>query len=117
MKPFKITIQAGEADYLEPLLNALQAVGCQVERTNVANDPVYIEGKTPDHVDAELLALAAGISEPGSHKARIHWGTAQTRAETNPLPYDFRTKFELDTFMNGVNEADGWLECEILGPR
>lgn len=46
---------------------------------------------------------------------KIRWGTKQTRDE-NPdgaVEYRFPTEPELDAFLYGVAECDGWLEYEI----
>ena len=53
------------------------------------------------------------------HTVNIHWGSYSTRRETFEengedclFPYEFDTLKELNAFLLGVNEADGWLESE-----
>jgi len=45
----------------------------------------------------------------------IQWGTvASLDTESNPpQTYEFDTKAELDAFLMGVDEMDGWLEYHI----
>lgn len=58
--------------------------------------------------------------DDGKYRARVVWGTEAT--PRHPLPrcrarahyYDFHTQAELDAFLLGVNEADGWMEARIL---
>ena len=45
----------------------------------------------------------------GEHAVTIDWGQQKQERKV----YTFATAAELDAFMKGVDEADGWLEYEI----
>jgi hypothetical protein len=46
----------------------------------------------------------------------IHWGSESTREETTntACPYTFDTLAELDAFLLGVEEANGWMDYLIV---
>jgi hypothetical protein len=44
----------------------------------------------------------------------IHWGQPMSREENPPVTYEFDTKKELEAFMLGVDEMDGWMEYVII---
>ena len=48
-------------------------------------------------------------SEVHEHAVTIDWGQEKQERKV----YTFATAAELDAFMKGVDEADGWLEYEI----
>jgi hypothetical protein len=51
------------------------------------------------------------------HYVTIAWGSEGWRATDDEAPdpdtYRFATKAELDAFMNGVVEAEGWMGFEV----
>lgn len=62
-------------------------------------------------VDKQLLPPRYGIK----HTVYIVWGSESTREEnSNPISYCFDTKAELDAFLLGVEEANGWMEYMIV---
>jgi len=46
-------------------------------------------------------------------KTRIKWGVT-SYGDDQIKSYEFKTEKELDAFMLGVNEANGWLEYQVL---
>jgi hypothetical protein len=44
---------------------------------------------------------------------KIIWGEAPEQA-TTPEVYEFNTYAELEAFLWGVEEMDGWLGCQIV---
>jgi len=53
-------------------------------------------------------------------KVRIRWGEADTRRGSYSLEdpndcskYEFDTEAERSAFLYGINEADGWLGCDV----
>lgn len=54
------------------------------------------------------------------YEVRIRWGSSSTREEvyeeegTPPSIYSFYTEAELAAFLDGVEEAIGWLDYEIV---
>jgi len=47
-------------------------------------------------------------------KIEIHWGTAMSREDSKPVVYTFDSEKEKDSFMYGVEEANGWMEFVII---
>ena len=47
-----------------------------------------------------------------SKKITIHWGT--DKEPQDKKSYTFETEEQLKYFMMGVNEANGWLEYEVI---
>ena len=51
----------------------------------------------------------------------IQWGTVASREDNSPKTYEFNTQAELDSFMLGIDEMDGWMEyavvCEDADPN
>ena len=45
-------------------------------------------------------------------KITIHWGT--DKEPQNKKSYEFKTDEQLKYFMMGVDEANGWLEYEVI---
>lgn len=47
---------------------------------------------------------------------KIHWGSSGARLELpdNIDEYEFETQAELDAFMYGIDEMDGWHGYEII---
>lgn len=52
------------------------------------------------------------MSDPYPHHVTILWGE-MPEDEQEPQTYRFATKAELDAFMLGVYEMDGWLGLEV----
>lgn len=48
------------------------------------------------------------------HRVMILWGATPQDNETQPIEYAFETEEELEAFLHGVSEGDGWLEYEVL---
>tara|TARA_R100001509_G_scaffold33118_1_gene17506 strand:+ start:66 stop:248 length:183 start_codon:yes stop_codon:yes gene_type:complete len=53
------------------------------------------------------------------HEVTITWGTEAVRGIEKPIEgytkikYKFNTESELDAFIKGVDEGNGWLEYEV----
>jgi len=56
------------------------------------------------------------MSETKEFSIMIRWGTKQTRNDNIGCAstYSFKTEAEFDAFMQGVEEACGWLEYEVV---
>jgi hypothetical protein len=52
--------------------------------------------------------------EKKSFFVTIFWGESQTRQENDPCTYEFATSQELEAFLLGVDEANGWMDYEIV---
>ena len=47
---------------------------------------------------------------------RIEWGSEQTKEENDCAElYQFATEGEMDAFLEGVDEASGWMDYEVVG--
>ena len=46
-------------------------------------------------------------------KVKIHWGVTSF-GDDQVKTYEFDTEKEMDAFLFGVDEGNGWLEYEIL---
>ena len=46
-------------------------------------------------------------------KVKIHWGVTSF-GDDQTKTYQFDTEKEMDAFLFGVDEANGWLEYEII---
>ena len=44
----------------------------------------------------------------------IQWGTVASREDNPPKTYEFNTQAELDAFLLGIDEMDGWMEYEVV---
>jgi hypothetical protein len=51
------------------------------------------------------------------HSVTIRWGKLGEPSERSKQTYSFKTKGELDAFMLGVNEMDGWMGYEEIDPN
>jgi len=60
-----------------------------------------VKGDTPDDV------LEDG---GGKHKVMILWGENPQANETKPIDYEFDTLEELNAFLHGIDEGNGWLD-------
>lgn len=49
-------------------------------------------------------------------RVKILWGQEHEPGD-HALSYEFDSERELDAFLYGVDEAVGWLDCEITDPR
>ena len=58
-----------------------------------------------------VLGSARPPKRPPKFRVRIVWGSS-AEAHT-PCDYEFATKAELDAFLSGVDEAQGWLDYRI----
>lgn len=118
MESFILKIEEPKAERLPHLLGVLKAAGCiaalKLGAKAVLEHPYVIEGKAPEGVDAELLAIGSGFELEARHVKVLHWGERQTRRETEPTTYRFSSDFELRSFMDGVEQGDGWLDYRDL---
>lgn len=48
------------------------------------------------------------------YKIKIHWGSESARKENEPIEYEFETERDRNFFLEGVDEAAGWLDYEII---
>jgi len=54
------------------------------------------------------------------HEVTIIWGTEAVRGIEKPIKdytkikYKFNTESELEAFIKGVDEGNGWLEYEVI---
>lgn len=48
-------------------------------------------------------------------EVRILWGTAPERGD-EPVTYQFATEAEVNAFLKGVDEANGWMDWHQLDP-
>jgi len=46
----------------------------------------------------------------------IQWGTVASREGNPPKTYEFNTQAELNAFLFGISEMDGWMEYQIVDP-
>lgn len=54
----------------------------------------------------------------GSHKVRIHWGEADFEYAQKPvIEYAFQTLGELNAFLLGVDESNGWMNYTQIDPN
>lgn len=59
--------------------------------------------------------MKKGRKQSKKFEVKIVWGSASTREENpDPSTYSFDTKAELVAFLEGVEEACGWSEYEIV---
>lgn len=47
------------------------------------------------------------------HSVSILWGSTH-EPDDEPVTYTFETSAELDAFLFGVQEMDGWMDYEIV---
>ena len=50
------------------------------------------------------------MTKKTTHKITIVWGTDREEEKT----YSFHSKAELECFVRGVEESNGWLEYDII---
>lgn len=50
------------------------------------------------------------------HKVQILWGESPEK-DDEPMEYAFKTAEELDAFLYGVSEAEGWMDYELIEPN
>jgi len=49
------------------------------------------------------------------HKISIVWGEDPSNSNYTLQKYSFKTKDELDAFMYGVDESNGWHSYNVIG--
>ena len=49
------------------------------------------------------------------HKIGIVWGEHPSNSDYKLQEYSFNTKAELDAFIHGMNEMNGWHGCHVIG--
>lgn len=54
------------------------------------------------------------LTQSLEHRVKIHWGLASLSVDRNITEHSFKTREELNAFMEGVEEAVGWMGHEIL---
>ena len=72
-----------------------------------------------EEIDIEDLVSSQRETKPKHGEAFqvvIHWGDKQTRIEENSkkTSHYFSTRMEMDAYLQGVMEAKGWIDCEIV---
>lgn len=63
--------------------------------------------------EARGLPSEVDVNKP--HKVTIMWGEVPQEEDT-PQTYSFGSAGELNAFLEGVNEAIGWLDFEVIEP-
>ena len=82
-------------------------------------EPFTVRATVDDwHRLAEAWALARPRVFPPEtdkpFKVRIKWGIAPELGDTTLTDYAFATQAELDAFMQGIDEMDGWSGYTVL---
>lgn len=55
------------------------------------------------------------MSKETPFKVKIVWGSTESNyTEKQPCTYSFKTEEELTAFLDGVEEACGWMDYEVV---
>jgi len=106
------------------VLQKFDQLGECIGQSFTAGDEVDYETEDGDAINVMDMPLGGDEYQPfdmvqptGPHFVEIHWGSKQTR-DDNPVDgkcrYEFNTSDELEAFMKGCDEMDGWTAYLVI---
>ena len=66
---------------------------------------------------AQADSAEAAPADPKPHKVRMKWGSGMGGDEKPVSDYEFASVEELNAFLYGCDEANGWLDMEQIDPN
>jgi hypothetical protein len=103
-----IDVELEDDSAVEAALEAMRLV----TRPGTTANVFTVENKET-HVVTTVDLMEGSTEVHPTFSVQILWGS-HPDPDQEPKLYEFNTKDELDTFMDGVNEASGWLDYEIV---
>jgi hypothetical protein len=121
------TLPAGAAALLTSALGHIQTYkdNEEVDCIALAEDSIAAALNTlmqsrPAQADSAVAGTPgaeAAPADPKPHKVRMKWGSGMGGDEKPVSDYEFASVEELNAFLYGCDEANGWLDMEQIDPN
>ena len=113
------TLPAGAAALLTSALGHIQTYKDteEVDCIALAEDSIAAALNTlMQSRPAQADSAEAAPADPKPHKVRMKWGSSMGGDEKPVSDYEFASVEELNAFLYGCDEANGWLDMEQIDP-
>ena len=113
------TLPAGAAALLTSALGHIQTYkdNEEVDCIALAEDSIAAALNTlMQSRPAQADSAEAAPADPKPHKVRMKWGSGMGGDEKPVSDYEFASVEELNAFLYGCDEANGWLDMEQIDP-
>jgi hypothetical protein len=114
------TLPAGAAALLTSALGHIQTYKDteEVDCIALAEDSIAAALNTlMQSRTAQADSAEAAPADPKPHKVRVKWGSGMGGDEKPVSDYEFASVEELNAFLYGCDEANGWLDMEQIDPN
>ena len=114
------TLPAGAAALLTSALGHIQTYKDteEVDCIALAEDSIAAALNTlMQSRPAQADSAEAAPADPKPHKVRVKWGSGMGGDEKPVSDYEFASIEELNAFLYGCDEANGWLDMEQIDPN